>query len=215
MLTESINSFFDAMGAEWVLWLLVALSAISITVIVERWLFLVSRQVDIDSLNAHLLEQLSQNRLDKARKIAQAMPGMTGTVLMATMDAHRDNVAEIGEVIAATIARERTHYDRNLTLLGTLGNNAPFIGLFGTVIGIINAFSQLAGAAEGTERTEAVMHSISEALVATAVGLAVAIPAVIAFNSFKTRIRKLCSENEWLARTTLAYLARSNPNEKG
>jgi len=213
MLTETINAFFDSMGAEWVLWLLLLLSVLSVAVMVERWLFYRRNHVDIDDLSGRLMEQLRRDGRAPARVTAQTAPGMTGAVLVATFDAYEDGVDRIGEVISATIARERTHYDRNLTILGTLGNNAPFIGLFGTVIGIINAFTQLAGALEGSERTEAVMHSISEALVATAVGLAVAIPAVIAYNTFKTRVKKISNENEWLARNTLAYLQARTSGE--
>jgi biopolymer transport protein ExbB len=206
MLTETINAFFDSLGAEWILWLLLLLSVLSIGIMVERWLFFRRNFVAIDPLSASLMASLHERDAAKARATASGVPGMTGAVLNATFEAHEAGVEDIGEVISATLARERSRYDRNLAILGTLGNNAPFIGLLGTVIGIINAFAQLAGALDGSARTEAVMHSISEALVATAVGLAVAIPAVIAFNAFKTRIKKLVSDNEWLARHTLAYL---------
>src|SRR5690606_35845641 len=105
------------------------------------------------------------------------VPGMAGGVLDAALEAYDDGVESMEEVIAASITLQRSRYDRFLGILGTLGNNAPFIGLLGTVIGIINAFGQLAGALEGAARTQQVMASISEALVATGVGLAVAIPA--------------------------------------
>src|SRR4029079_12034926 len=80
---------------------------------------------------------------------------------------------------------------KNLGVLGTLGNNAPFIGLFGTVLGIIKAFADLSRNSAGG--AVAVMAGISEALVATAVGLMVAIPAVIAFNYFQAKVRKTIS----------------------
>ena len=83
--------------------------------------------------------------------------------------------------------RARKDYERYLVILGTLGNNAPFIGLFGTVIGVIQAFQDLSTDSQGG--AEVVMSGISEALVATAAGLAAAIPAVIAFNFFMNKIR--------------------------
>ena len=85
------------------------------------------------------------------------------------------------------VAGQRQKLDQGLVVLGTLGNNAPFIGLFGTVIGIIKAFHDLASAPQGGPSV--VMSGISEALVATAVGLMVAIPAVIAYNTFQRIVK--------------------------
>ena len=214
MLTETLNAFFDSLGAEWILWLLVGLSILSVGIMLERWLFFRRNAISLDNLSETILGYLKAGDSESAEKAGLAAPGMTGAVLGATFDAHKAGVESVGEVISATLTHERTHYDKNLSILGTLGNNAPFIGLLGTVIGILNAFAQLAGALDGSAKTEAVMHSISEALVATAVGLAVAIPAVIAFNSFKNRIKKLVSDNDWLARNTLAYLQVKKPESQ-
>ncbi len=90
----------------------------------------------------------------------------------------------------------------NLGVLGTLGNNAPFIGLFGTVLGIIKAFADLSRNSGGG--AGAVMAGISEALVATAVGLMVAIPAVIAFNFFQAQVRKTLTRVDAIAHMVLA-----------
>ena len=103
------------------------------------------------------------------------------------------NVAHLGhaaveEAMGAETARLRLMQDKFLAYLGTLGNNAPFIGLFGTVLGIIKAFHDLSLNATGG--ASAVMSGISEALVATAVGLFVAIPAVVAYNYFLREVKK-------------------------
>ncbi len=211
MLTEALSDFFDSLGAEWVLWLLVILSAVSVLVIVERALYFRRNSVDMESLRKRTVDALRRGGKDEARKVVAGVPGMAGGVLDAALEAYDDGVESMEEVIAASITLQRSRYDRFLGILGTLGNNAPFIGLLGTVIGIINAFGQLAGALEGSARTQQVMHSISEALVATGVGLAVAIPAVIAFNVFKNRIRRMAADSEWLARHLLAYL-KATPN---
>jgi biopolymer transport protein ExbB len=102
-----------------------------------------------------------------------------------------------GEHLAAALSDERRRLERRLLWLGTLGNNAPFIGLFGTVLGVIKAFRDLAAAGAGPE---VVMAGLSEALVATAVGLLVALPCVFAFNTFSKRVRDLLSETEALGR---------------
>ena len=90
-----------------------------------------------------------------------------------------------------------------LGILGTLGNNAPFIGLFGTVLGIIKAFADLAKN-QGAAGRPVVMRGISEALVATAVGLLVAIPAVIAYNIFQGRVRRTMRRIDTMAHLILS-----------
>ena len=101
-----------------------------------------------------------------------------------------------------SLGRERLVLERRLTFLGTLGNNAPFIGLFGTVLGIIRAFHDLSlGSMKGHT---SVMAGISEALVATAIGLFVAIPAVMAFNYFQKQVDHTLSVTEALSQGVLA-----------
>jgi biopolymer transport protein ExbB len=107
--------------------------------------------------------------------------------------------------MASAKSRLRLDMERNLGVLGTLGNNAPFIGLFGTVLGIIKAFADLSRNQAGG--AGAVMSGISEALVATAVGLMVAIPAVIAFNFFQGRVRKTLGRVDAMAHLVLAGMA--------
>ncbi len=79
--------------------------------------------------------------------------------------------------------------EKRLGILATFGNNAPFIGLFGTILGVMNAFATLGDA--NAISTKLVMVGISEALVATAMGLFVAIPSVAAYNYFTRRLRKI------------------------
>ena len=127
MLAEYLNAFFDQLGAEWVLWLLLVLSVVSIAVIIERAVFFKRNHVDVDALSSRLLEALRGGGEPEARKLTRAIPGMTGGVLTAAFDAYHDGVGAVEEVIVAAITRERTRYDRFLTILGTLGNNAPFL----------------------------------------------------------------------------------------
>jgi biopolymer transport protein ExbB len=104
--------------------------------------------------------------------------------------------------MASAKARERMSLERNLGVLGTLGNNTPFIGLFGTVLGIMRAFADLAK--NQTGGAGPVMAGISEALVATAVGLMVAIPAVIFFNIFQGRLRRMMGRVDAMAHLILS-----------
>lgn len=212
MLTESFLQFFERLGAEWVLWLLVVLAFLAVVVMVERFLYFRRNRVDAAKLSSDVVAALRSGGAPAARKVLEGVPGMTGNVLHAAMDAYDDGVDSVEEVILAAIAQQRVNYDRFLPILGTLGNTAPFVGLFGTVIGILVAFSALGSGAEGNLLKEQVMGSIGEALVATAVGLGVAIPCVIAFNAFKNRVRIMAGNTEGVARTLLAYLKATGPN---
>jgi biopolymer transport protein ExbB len=213
MLTERLGRFFEQSGAEWVLWLLLGLSVVSVMVMVERLLFFRRQRVDYPALMDGLTAALAQGP-DAARALVDPLePSITRAALTAALGAWNQHADAMSELVAATITAERLRYERNLSILGTIAANAPFLGLLGTVIGVLNAFGQLAGALEGLSRTELVMGSIAEALVATAVGLAVAIPAVVAYNYFKRRTRVATQEADALAKLVIAsrYATPSEP----
>jgi biopolymer transport protein ExbB len=106
-----------------------------------------------------------------------------------------NEASRIDRAVKSYLSLERNRLEQGLTVLATLGSNAPFIGLFGTVLGIIQAFGALA--AHQTNAAD-IMVGISEALVATAVGLFVAIPAVVAFNVFTRKLRAIIVKSEAL-----------------
>jgi biopolymer transport protein ExbB len=110
------------------------------------------------------------------------------------------------------VAVQKSRLDRRLGFLGTLGNNAPFVGLFGTVIGIILAFDELGRAGATATATAGVMDSIAEALVATAIGLLVAIPAVAAYNAFQRKVRSIGANTDALSHVLLAHLEAVAPS---
>jgi len=103
--------------------------------------------------------------------------------------------SQVDRAVKSYHSLQRSRLEEGLTTLATLGSNAPFIGLFGTVLGIIQSFGAL-----GAHQTEAadIMVGLSEALVATALGLFVAIPAVVAFNVFSKRLRNIIVRSEAL-----------------
>lgn len=213
MLTESLAHFFNDLGAEWVLWLLLGLSVLSLAVMLERWLFLRRHAVDSEKMARDALDALKRGGGPEAMKVVADGDAMLPVVLRAAFEAFADGVSSVEEVIQSVITRDRLRYDRRLAILSTIAVNAPFIGLLGTVIGVLNAFGQLASALEGASRTELVMGSIAEALVATAVGLAVAIPAVIAFNAFKAKNKVITTEAMSSARLVLAHLKATGDKE--
>ena len=112
------------------------------------------------------------------------------------------------DTMQVTVIAARVKLDKGLTVLGTLGNNTPFLGLFGTVIGIIQAFNALS--VNQSSGPEVVMASISEALVATAVGLLVAIPAVVAYNGFLRTIKTKMANSETVQKIVLTHLNKAH-----
>ncbi len=104
------------------------------------------------------------------------------------------------------VSREQERFDKHIPYLATLGSTAPYVGLFGTVIGIINAFRGLATAHQST--LAAVAPGIAEALIATAIGLVAAIPAVVAFNRFNSRIDQCLANYETFAEEFSGILHR-------
>ena len=201
-MVERLSNLLDAAGAEWILWLLLLLSIASIAVIVERFIFLRRRKVDLDVLSNRLSKsEGSQDALLAALGNSPAMEVAVGRTLVTHKDRPRQ---ALDDLYVAAVERERMHYERAIGFLATLGSNAPFIGLLGTVIGIIAAFADLESAAQGANRAQLIMGNISEALVATAVGLFVAIPAVMAYNTFQRRIEQSVGGTEVVARELLS-----------
>ncbi|MFP2911658.1 MotA/TolQ/ExbB proton channel family protein [Pyxidicoccus sp. 3LFB2] len=196
-------------SAEWVLWILVILSVLSIAIMLERAVYF-SRHRLPDSEG--LAVRLARGDFEAARKAVEGKSGMEAAVVREALASTDQGADTVEQVIASTMARERPQYERFLSFLGTLGNNAPFIGLFGTVLGIIKAFHDLgAMGSKGAAMQQTVMAGISEALVATAVGLAVAIPAVVAFNIFNRQLKTLTSRANALGYALVGSMRAERP----
>ncbi len=195
-ITGQLAALITVFGAEWVMWLLIILSVVSVSVMVERWWFHFKRRPDMKGL----LKAIDAEEVDEAT--GECIEAVVTRDLLGAWD----EGAELLEATrVATVERERDAYERGLSFLGTLGNNAPFVGLFGTVLGIIKAFADLAGDVQGG--AQVVMAGISEALVATAIGLAVALPAVVAFNVFKGKSKDAYRRADVLAEAIFARAA--------
>jgi biopolymer transport protein ExbB/TolQ len=214
MITENLSRFFNWIGVEWVMVLLLALGLGSLILMLERWLFYNRRKVDAERLAQQITQALRDNNREAALAATHGQLGIEATVVAHGI-AHLDmGAAAVEEMVQGKIQTERIAYERYLSFLGTLGNNAPFIGLFGTVLGVVGAFGELSNLGEGVDRARAIMGSISEALVATAAGLLVAIPCVIAYNYYKRLIATRAAQADALSHILLAHLkARSESEE--
>ena len=170
-------------GGGWVIWALIISSIGGVAVAYDRWNLLREEAKALTSLRPVFLAAIAAEDQEAAAKAVKANPGAAARVLSEP------------ENLEAALSDEKRHLEGRLLWLGTLGNNAPFVGLFGTVLGVIKAFHDLAESGAGPE---VVMAGLSEALVATAVGLLVAIPSVLAFNFLQKKLRDLLSETEAL-----------------
>lgn len=205
-MTEQLAKLFDQVGAEWVLWLLLGLAVISAAVAIERALFLWQNRVPVAVLQPKLLAAL-QSGGGQAEQLLAPYQGMEARVVAAGVREQHRGAEAVAEVMAAETATQKQRYERGLIFLSSLGANAPFIGLLGTVIGILGAFANLKQqVGVGGSRQALIMGSISEALVATAIGLAVAIPAVVAYNWFRTKVKQTTANTEALEAILLAHL---------
>jgi biopolymer transport protein ExbB len=191
-------------NSEWVLYLLLGLSVISIGVMLERWLFYRRHRVDAEVLRETLHKLLARGDFSGASALLERHDALETNVVLEGLRAYQKGPESVEDLVAGALGHERARYEKRLSFLATLASNAPYIGLFGTVLGIVRSFRDLA--TNMAEASAAVMAGIAEALIATAVGLLVAIPAVIAFNVFKGRVKDSVTSAQLLARILLSEL---------
>ena len=203
------------------LWLLGLLSITSLALAVERWLYLRRRGGDLEALARALDAHLRDGDFEKARALLAGSPAVAARVAGAGLRLADRGTEAADKAMQSATALERSRLESWLAYLATVGNNAPFVGLFGTVVGVIHAFEELGRtssahgtAAAGQVASQAVMASIAEALVATAVGILVALPAVGAYNFLQRRVVSLLSGTEVLTNLVLAYIADGGPGAR-
>jgi biopolymer transport protein ExbB len=205
-LIDRFAAAFEAVGGAWVLWLLVFLSIGSVAVMIERLIYFSTHKMgDVRAL-ARMLEH---GDLEGAVKMVGTKRGLEAEVVRECVANAPLGAEAVEEVVLRVVQLERLSYERFLVYLNTLGNNAPFIGLFGTVLGVISAFAELANSAQSgsvTTGSSHIMSGISEALVATAVGLLVALPAVVGNNFFVRWLKTITARGEVLGHSIAAHL---------
>ena len=200
-LTQAFVDFAN-LGAEWVMWVLIALSVFSIAIMVDRGLWFRGRDVDTDAARDEVRAAFAGGDTAALIRKWKGSPAIPLAVAARGLEAATDGAEAAAEAMRGERARWRRMADRNLIWLGTLGNNVPFVGLFGTVLGVIKAFEDLKK--PGAAGEQAVMSGIAEALTATAIGLLVAIPAVVAFNYFGRRVKVLLGGADEMAHAVLS-----------
>ena len=210
MLTNALLEV-TLVGSEWVLYLLIALSVLSVSVMIERALYFRRNAAAWAALSDKLMPLLKSGDVRGISSVLGIFGGSEAEVLKAGLEGVKRGHAAAERLIHAALVTEQQRLERRLSILGTLGSNAPFIGLFGTVLGIIRAFHDLSTDVKGG--ASVVMAGISEALVATAAGLFVAIPAVIAYNYFQRRTARAIAQAQAAADTMLAFMPEAGGAE--
>lgn len=176
-----------------VLWLLLVCSVLSWSVIAYK-LYVLRRASRESAVFVAAFE--SGTALPKLGQLAKALPNspLAGIFLHALSVSDELSPERLKSSLARSTAQHIQRLQAHLIILATVGSSAPFVGLFGTVWGIINAFQRIAQA--GSASLAIVAPGIAEALVATAVGLAVAIPAVVGYNHLMHQATRLAEETE-------------------
>lgn len=191
-------------GGTWVLGLLIILSIASVAVMLERARTFYRGRFAEEAFISEVEPLLAEGGWSDAAARCETAPGFEPQVLLAGLSQVHRGRHSAEEAMEAERIRLGQVLEKRLGFLGTMGANAPFIGLFGTVLGIIHAFKDMALTEGGGG--PAVMSGIAEALVATAVGLLVAIPAVMAYNFFHRRLHTILERSQRLSRILLIYL---------
>ncbi len=197
-----------SLGSAWVLWLLIFLSVVSLGVIVERAIFYARIRLDFPKFSEKITQKLIDDDIKGIEALCQESPSIESQTVLRGLHYLPKGVGAMDQGMTGYLTGEKQKLDHGLVILGTLGSNAPFIGLFGTVIGIIQAFSDLANHPAGGPSV--VMAGISEALIATAVGLIVAIPAVIAFNAYNRVVKRKISNSEAMKNLMIAHFSQED-----
>ena len=193
------------LGSAWVLYVLFGLSIFSIGIMIERWIFFRVRRDDTDKIGDDLVAHLRDGDVRGAEQVLANSRSIEAAVVRPVLKWLDGGAGAVEEALDAEMKKKRRELERGMTPMGTIGNNAPFVGLLGTVIGVIDAF-HLLGAGQNKEAMGNVMSGISEALVATGVGLFVALPAVVAYNVMSKKVNEVESNVAIIGKQLLAYL---------
>ncbi len=171
---------------------IVLCSIILIGLVFERYYFYWKMSLDYEWMLMQMAYFIENKQLEAAINFCRQIQGCLARVFEVALLRSGKPRGEIEEAMSSSISEESLKFDKNLNYIGTLAVVSPFIGLLGTVLGIMRAFSDIA--LKGATGPAVVAKGVAEALAATAAGLFVAIPASIFFNYFKTRLKNINSQ---------------------
>ncbi len=171
---------------------LLACSLLVVTIVIERLIFFATQHGDSHGLLREIASRITNNDLAGAISVCGRYRGMLPRVLAFGLQRGDKSRSDIAEALQIALLEHTYQLESNLGIIGTVAVIAPFVGLFGTVLGIIRAFQDIA--LKGNPSPAVVAQGVSEALITTAAGLFVAVISVIFFNYFKTRVKAYSEE---------------------
>jgi biopolymer transport protein ExbB len=218
MLTQKFLDLTATFGADWVNWVLIAVSIVGLAVFLDRIALYLRTRERYAALRAAFSASLVAGEVGGALRAVEG-DSLCRNVLRAGLELvarGERQPASIEQAMLGRLSEERGRYEARLSVLTTIGNVAPLIGLLGTVIGIVGAFYVLGklGTVQASSNSQ-VMSSIGEALVTTGLGILVAVPAVVAFNSLRAHVNGRLKLSEALSRELIANLPRLRVDENG
>ncbi len=169
------------------MWILLVMSVAAVAIVIERLLFFASQHSDSKGLLKAIGQKIAADDLEGAIKICRQNKGMLPKILAFGLLRGEKNRADITDALSIALMENLNTLERNLGVIGTIAVIAPFVGLFGTVLGVMRTFNDIA--LKGNSTPAVVSAGVAEALITTAAGLFVAVTAVVFFNYFKTRIK--------------------------
>ena len=208
------------LGPSWVPWLLFSLFVVGLAVTIERWMYFRAKDVDVHAIAAALDANLAKGNIRAARRALRPMQSVSAIVARAglRLAARGPRAAEKG--MRGAISVERKALDARLVYLGALRIGAPLLGMFGTVLGAILALSELGrpnlvGGTSSGAALAVVGAALGKTLVATAAGVAIALPAVAAHAYFERRVAELLDDADAVSNLVLTYLTTRKPPPTG
>ena len=169
------------------MWVLLGISILSIGIVFERLFFFARQHSDPTALLKEIGDRVSRDDMNGAIQVCDRHHGMLPKILQFGLYRHEKSRADISDALSIGLLEQLNALEANLSIIGTVAVISPFVGLFGTVLGIIRAFQDIA--LKGNSTPAVVAAGVSLALFTTAAGLLVAVVAVIFFNYFKSRIK--------------------------
>jgi biopolymer transport protein ExbB/biopolymer transport protein TolQ len=222
----SLIDLYQSMGgfAKGIVFTLAAMSVFSLTIMIQKWWNLRRAQAETRKFAPEFSQFLEEDNLTEAIKLAENykrshVARVLGGALSEVKPLIQDGSVTVADINSAERAVERemlmtiVDLKRGLGVLATVGATAPFVGLLGTTMGIVNAFTGMA--ASGSGGIGAISAGVAEALITTAFGLLVAIPAVWAYNYFQTKIDNLTAEMTYTSKEMIDYLIKGVSGEFG
>lgn len=191
-------------SAQGILYLMGLMSVISISIMIERYFALKKIASSSSSMATGFRSVIENQKIEQITEMSGNNKSLEGKALgYGLVFVKNHGMNGLDELFNSFKTIEKPVLEKNLNLLGTIASNAPYVGLLGTVMGIMKAFNDLASAPG--QGNEVVMAGIAHALVSTAIGLAVAIPAVVAFNHFQKKVGQILSNIDAARDLCLAY----------